>query len=226
MADASVPVRAKRRVLVVDDHPIVRQGLRLILEAEDDLVVAGEAADALEALRLVEADPPDLALVDMGLRNSSGIELVKDLHVRFPDLPVLVMSAHDESVYAERVLRAGARGYLMKGTDNGTILAAVRKVLDGELYVSGRVSARLLTKFVTGRGSGGLEVESLSDRELEVFEHIGRGLGTREIAARLSLSIKTVESYRESIKRKLVLADATALVQSAIHWVQGDGTRS
>lgn len=211
----------KTRVFVVDDHPVVRQGLKLLVDHEPDMEMIGQAESAADALRQIASSIPDVVIADVSLKDSSGIELVKDLHVRFPDLPVLILSMHDESLYAERVLRAGARGYVMKDEATDKVIVALRHILKGELYLSAAMASKMLSKFVEGRsGTGGLPMERLSDRELEVFEFIGQGLGTRQIAERLGLSIKTVEAHRESIKKKLKLPDATALLQHAIHWVQ------
>ena len=209
------------KVFIVDDHPVVRQGLALVLRLEPDMVVCGEAETVTDALRGIESARPDVAIVDLSLRDSSGLELVKDLHVYRPELPVVVLSMHDESLFAERVLKAGAKAYLMKDEAQETILAAIRKVHAGGMYLSERMSGRLLAMFLQGTTSPGESLISrLSDRELEVFELIGRGVTTREIAGKLNLSIKTVEAHREHIKKKLKLADATALMQHAIHWVQ------
>lgn len=209
------------RVFIVDDHPVVRQGLQLLLRMEPDMEWAGDADNAADAIKGLAQARPDIAVVDVSLRDSSGIELVKDLRVRFPEVPVLVLSMHDETIYAERVLRAGARGYVMKDEATDKVIVAIRTVLAGGLYLSERMASKMLVKFVEGRqGTGGLPMDRLSDRELEVFELVGHGLGTRQIAGKLGLSIKTVEAHRESIKKKLKLADATELLQHAIHWVQ------
>ena len=209
------------KVFIVDDHPVVRQGLALVLRLEPDMVVCGEAETVTDALRGIESARPDVAIVDLSLRDSSGLELVKDLHVYRPELPVVVLSMHDESLFAERVMKAGAKAYLMKDEAQQAILAAIRKVHAGGMYLSERMSGRLLAMFLQGTTSPGESLISrLSDRELEVFELIGRGVTTREIAGKLNLSIKTVEAHREHIKKKLKLADATALMQHAIHWVQ------
>ena len=214
------------RILLVDDHPIVRQGLAELIQQEPDLSVCGEASDASEALKAIAASQPDIAIVDISLRDTSGIELVKDIKIHRPDLPVLVLSMHDETLYAERALRAGARGYVMKEEATEKLMTAIRTVLEGRMYLSQRMSARLLSQFVDGsperRGS---PVERLSDRELQVFELIGRGLGTRQIAESLHLSVKTIESHRENIKGKLKLTSAAELMQHAIHWVEFEKSR-
>jgi DNA-binding NarL/FixJ family response regulator len=209
------------RVLVVDDHPVVRQGLRLLIDHESDLEVCAEAETAADALQAITEHGPDVAVVDLSLKGTSGLELIKDIRVRHADLPVLVLSMSDEGVYAERALRAGARGYLMKEAATGEVLAALRRVLDGGLYLSDAMASRLLAQLVRGGPTdGGSPVDRLSDRELEVFGLIGRGLGTSEIARRLHLSPKTIETYRAHIKQKLGLADATELLQHAIYYVR------
>lgn len=209
------------KVLLVDDHPVVRAGLGRLIDQQADMVVSGEAESASEALRVMADDEPTLAIVDISLKNSSGIELIKDIKVRHPDVPVLVLSMHDESFYAERVLRAGARGYVTKEEAASKVLEAIRRILAGEMYLSEKMASKMLTVFVQGpREEEGSTVDRLSDRELEVFELIGSGLQTREIADKLHLSIKTIESHRANIKRKLGLENATELLQRAIQWVQ------
>ncbi len=213
--------RQKARVLVVDDHPVVRQGLRLLIDHESDLEVCAEAETVADALEAITKHKPDVAVVDLSLRGTSGLELIKDIRVRHADLPVLVLSMSDESVYAERVLRAGASGYLMKEAATDEVLTALRRVLDGGIYLSDAMASRLLAQLVRGvPADGGSPVDRLSDRELEVFGLIGRGLGTGEIARRLHLSPKTIETYRAHIKQKLNLADATELLQHAIYYVR------
>jgi DNA-binding NarL/FixJ family response regulator len=217
------PEKKRIKVYIVDDHPVVRQGLNLLLRMESDMVCCGEAETVPEALRGIEAAKPDVAVVDLSLRDTSGLELVKDLHAYHPTLPVVVLSMHDETLYAERVLKAGAKAYLMKDEAQEAILAAIRKVASGGLYLSERMSGRLLSMFLQGStGPGDSLIGQLSDREIEVFELIGRGVTTREIAGKLNLSIKTVEAHREHIKKKMKLSDATELLQHAIHWVQNE----
>ncbi len=209
------------RVLLVDDHPVVRQGLAQLINGESDMEVCGQAESASEALKAIKQDEPDAAVVDISLKDSNGIELIKDLKVRHPQLPVLVLSMHDESFYAERCLRAGARGYITKEEAIETVLTAIRRVLSGDLYLSENMASKMLSVFVSGgRSAAGSDVERLSDRELEVFELIGLGYQTREVAERLHLSVKTIDSHRANIKRKLGLANATELLQHAIQWVQ------
>jgi DNA-binding NarL/FixJ family response regulator len=215
----------KMRVILVDDHPIVRQGLTQLLQHDPDLAVVGEAESPVEALKVIDDLKPDIALVDITLKDASGIELVKDIRVRHPQLPVLVLSMHDESFYAERVLRAGARGYVTKEEAPEKVLNAIKRVLAGEIYVSEKMASRMLSKLVDGRpGTEGFSLERLTDRELEVFELIGQGVGTRNIAKKLHLSVKTIESHRENIKRKLKLKNAAELLQHAIQWVQVEKT--
>jgi DNA-binding NarL/FixJ family response regulator len=192
--------KAKAKVLIVDDHPMIRHGMRELISQEADLTVVGDAEDAHEALKAIETLKPDVALIDISLKGAK---------------------MHDESLYAERALRAGAKGYIMKQEATGQVLAAIRKVLAGEIYLSGEAGSRILQRLVNGQiEPGASPVESLSDRELEVFQLIGQGLGTREIAERLFLSVKTVESYRANIKEKLKLRNSTELIQHAIQWHQ------
>ena len=211
----------KARILIVDDHPIVRQGLVQMLGHEPDMEACGEAESAAEALKAIAAAAPDAAIVDLSLKDSSGLELLKDIRVRYPRLPVLVLSVYDESMYAERALRAGARGYMMKEEAAEKVVTAIRRILAGQIYLSEAMASRLLHVLVDGRPDAGLSpAERLSDRELEVFQLIGQGFGNTEIARRLHLSPKTVETYRGHIKEKLNLSGATELLQHAIQWAQ------
>jgi DNA-binding NarL/FixJ family response regulator len=221
MRPESDAVASKARILLVDDHPIVLQGLKQLINEEDALTVCGEASDSSETLEAVESLKPDLAIVDLSLKGGSGLDLIKTLRARHPEILVLVLSMHEESLYAERALRAGARGYVMKEEATECLIAAIRKVLKGLIYVSDKLANRLLTRIVEG-GSQDRDsiVDKLSDRELQVFEMIGRGFSTRQVAERLKLSIKTIETYREHIKEKLGLHHATELVQYAVNWVQ------
>ena len=214
-----VPAAAARKqaVLLVDDHALVRHGLSEIINGEGDLCVFGEAATPEEALAAVGRARPDLAIVDLGLGDADGLELVKALLARHPGLPVLVCSMHHESVYAERALRAGARGYVMKQEPNATVLAAIRRVLSGEIHVGERVASRMLLKLVNPQAAGSEPgVEQLSDREFEVFRFLGRGSGPSEIARLLGVSVKTVETYRDHIKRKLGLPNGRELLRAAM----------
>ncbi len=220
------PVAAKsgQRLLIVDDHPMMREGLAQLINHESDLTICGEAGGASEALDLVEKLKPDLVLVDISLPDKSGLELIKDLHVLHPGLPMLVISMHDESLHAERVLRAGARGYIMKQEGGEKIMEAIRQVMGGHIYVSHKMSARILEAFSGRRLKASRSpIEQLTDREFEVFSLIGQGVGTREIARRLSLSVKTVEVHRANIKQKLSLKGATELVRHAVRWVETSG---
>lgn len=213
------PKAASRRILVVDDHPIMRQGLALLIENEPDLTVQAEARSAEEAVAEVAKDKPDLALVDITLPGRSGLELIKDLQAMEPNLPTLVLSMHDETLYAERVLRAGARGYVMKQEGGKKLIEAIRRVLDGQVSVSEKISARILETFSGRAGQQNQSpVERLTDREFEVFEMIGEGLGTRQIAERLNLSVKTIEVHRGHIKEKLKTSTAPELIRYAVRW--------
>lgn len=212
------------RILLVDDHPLMRKGLALTLNAETDLDVVGQAADAEEALSVIDKLDPDLVLIDISLPGMSGLELLKHLLAIRPELIALMVSRHDEALYAERAIRAGAKGYVMKLEAADDIVQAVRHVLRGGIYLSEELKDRLLFGAAVGRKAP-LEspLQVLSDRELEVFEMTGRGLPTREIAERLHLSVKTVESYRARIKQKLNIETGTELLQQAVQWVEGEG---
>ena len=210
----------KTRILIVDDHPLVRQGLAELINNEQDLTICGQAEDAHEALRIIKKLMPHMAIVDISLKETSGMELIKDIKARYPSLLVLALSMHDESLYAERALRAGAQGYIMKAEATENVIKAIRKVLNDQIYVSDRMAAKMVRKLVSSEPDvGASAIERLSDRELEVFHLIGQGYGTRQISERLHLSIKTIETYRAHIKEKLNLADATELLQYAIQWV-------
>jgi len=205
--------------VIVDDHPIVRQGLAQLINQESDLLVCGQAEDAYEAMQTIRESDPDMVIVDISLKETSGVELIKDLKIQYPDLPVLTLSMHDETVYGERALRAGARGYIMKQEATEKVVTAIRRVLAGEVYVSNGMAAKMVSKLVGGPGKTGSPVECLSDRELEVFRMLGEGYNTREMADKLHLSVKTIETYRAHIKDKLGLQDASELLRSAIRWV-------
>jgi DNA-binding NarL/FixJ family response regulator len=203
--------------MLVDDHPVMRQGLVQLINQEPDLSICGQYEDAATAFAAIPTLNPDLAVIDLSLKGSSGLELVKSSRASFPKLRLLVLSMHDETLYAERVLRAGAAGYIMKEEATENILAAIRQVLGGGVYLSEKMSAKLMHQWVgTCPRSGGSALERLSDRELEVFGLIGQGKATREIAQHLRLSIKTVESHRAHIKEKLNLKDANELVHTAV----------
>ncbi|MFM8469447.1 MAG: response regulator [Limisphaerales bacterium] len=212
---------ARKKILIVDDHPMMRDGLAALIAAQLDLVVCGKAADHREALQAVETFGPDLVLMDISLPGKSGLEAIKDIQALVPGLAVLVLSMHDDSLYAERVLRAGARGYVMKQEGGKRIMEGIRAVLAGRVFVSEKMSARILDAFTGHRpGDAGGSVESLSDREFEVFQLIGRGRSTKEIAAQLHLSVKTVEVHRVNIKTKLKLATSPELIHYAVRWVE------
>jgi DNA-binding NarL/FixJ family response regulator len=207
------------RILIVDDHPLFREGLRQIIERDQDLAVCGEAATAAEALQLIPELKPDLVVVDISLGASSGIDLIKTIRNDCEELPILVLSMHDESLYAERSLRAGAMGYVMKHEPGKTVKAAIRRVLGGEMYLSERMSSTIISKFMRGQGDGPASpLDLLSDRELEVFRMLGQGKGTRQIANDLQVTVATVNSFRNRIKEKLHLKTATEVMLHAIQW--------
>ena len=208
-----------RRILIVDDHPMMRNGLAQLINNEPGLKVIAEADTAGQAINLAAKQKFDLALLDISLPDKSGLELIKDLRALQPELPILVVSMHDEMIYAERVLRAGGRGYIMKQAGGEKFLGAIRQVLAGQIFVSDKMSARILEIF-SGRQSKAASspVQKLSDREFEVFQLIGQGIGTRDLAAQLHLSVKTVEVHRANIKKKLNLKSAPDLVRQAVRW--------
>jgi DNA-binding NarL/FixJ family response regulator len=216
---------AVKRVLIVDDHPMMRQGLAQLIDNEIDLEVVAEADTGGQGLDIVVEQKLDLAVLDISLPDRNGLELIKDIRSVKPELPVLIISMHDEALYAERVLRAGARGYIMKQEGGNKLLQAIRQVLTGQIYVSEKMSARILETF-SGRRSekSASPVARLSDREFEVFQLIGQGKGTKEIAQHLNLSVKTVEVHRAKIKEKLSLLTATDLVRYAVRWTEAQGT--
>ena len=207
------------RILIVDDHPIVRAGYAMLLARQADFEICGEADSAGEALRAIREQQPDLVIIDLTLKSGNGLELCKQLAHADPSLRMLVISAHDEQLYADRALRSGARGFVNKEEATAKLIDAVRAVLDGKVWLSPRMTERLLARIGQGESPSSSPVENLSDRELEVFEMIGNGLTTHQVAARLHLSPKTVESYRENLKRKLSLRNSTELTQHAVQWV-------
>ena len=210
----------KTRVFVVDDHPIVRQGLSQLINREPDLMVCGEAEDARTALDAIIPSKPDILIVDVSLEGPDGIDLLKTIRSRDAKLPVLMLSMHDESLYAERALRAGANGYIMKQEATDRVLIAIRQILAGEVYVSERMAQKMVHQFIGRSGVARRSaIEELTDRELEVFRLIGQGHGTRQIAEELHLSVKTVESYYAHIKEKLSLKNSREMVQHAVQWV-------
>ncbi|MEX0747971.1 MAG: response regulator transcription factor [Rhodothermales bacterium] len=208
------------KILIVDDHPVVREGLSELLSHEPDITVAAAARDAEEAIDVLRSTPVDLVVLDLSLPGLSGTELIRQIRSEFGDLPVLVLSMHEEQFYAERALRAGAHGYIMKQEPTEKLVGAIRKIYDGDLFVSDDVARRMLLRVVAGEEDGDSPVSSLSGRELEVFQLIGQGYGTRVIAEMLNLSIKTIESYRANLKQKLSLKNASELVQYAVKWKQ------
>lgn len=213
----------KRRVFIVDDHPIVRHGMKVLIDQEKDLVTCGEAGTSEDALESLSALRPDVVVVDISLAGSDGLELIKQLHSLYPDLSMLAVSMHDENIYAERVLRAGGRGYLMKQEATDKIILALHRVLCGQIYVSDRMASRMIGQYVGRKPHAPASIVSrLTDRELEVFRQIGNGRSTREIAQNLNISIKTVEAYRAHIKEKLDLKTAHQLVQHAIEWAHSE----
>jgi DNA-binding NarL/FixJ family response regulator len=206
----------KCRVFLIDDHPIVRQGLALFIEREPDLIVCGQADGGTSALQVIPDLMPDFIVLDISLDGPDGLEVLKTLRTRYPNLPVLVLSMHDELAYAERALRAGANGYIMKQEATEKVLTAIRQILRGDIYLSERLTKRMLQQFVHGSLPPRDPLAKLSDRELEVYRLIGAGHGTRQIADELHVSTKTVESYQAHIKEKLSLRNARELVQHAI----------
>ena len=216
--------KATTRIIIVDDHELVRFGFAQLLSHEPDLEVCGEAADAPTAMRLIREQPPDLAIVDISLKGGNGLDLIKQIKASFPDVAVVVCSIYDEGLYAERVLQAGAAGYVNKQQPADTVVTAIRRVLEGKIYVSPAMTDRLLAK-ATHRTAGGnaSPVELLSDRELEVFRMIGAGSTIKEIARQLHLSSKTIEYHREHIKQKLDLKSSSELARYAVAWTLAQG---
>jgi DNA-binding NarL/FixJ family response regulator len=219
------PVKhGKSRILLIDDHPILCEGLAQRINQEPDLSVCGIVGSAREALRSIPILKPDCAMVDISLKDGNGIELVKDVRAQFPELATLVLSMHDESLYAERVIRAGARGYIMKREAPETLIKAIRQVLRGNTYLSEEMTRSMLSRVGTGsKENKELGTASFTDRELEVYQMIGAGRATREIATSLNLSVKTIATHRENIKHKLNLQTSTELVRHAVHWAQTQG---
>jgi DNA-binding NarL/FixJ family response regulator len=208
----------KKRIFLADDHPLVREWLTNLIQQQPDLTVSGETESAPSALSAVAAAQPDLVIADINLKNSSGIELIKDLKALHPDIPVLVLSMHDESLYAERVFRAGARGYVNKRETAQKVVEAIRRVLGGKLYVSEKAGEVLAGETIRGRTLNHSAIESLSDRELEVFDKLGQGIGTQQIADDFRVSIKTIQTYCARIKEKFNLNNATELLREAVRW--------
>lgn len=215
MADKNI------KIMIVDDHPLVRQGMKKVIEREQDLTVISEAGSAEEAIRNISHEEPDLAIVDISLESeASGIDLIKALRDRYARIKTLVLSMHDENVYAERALRAGARGYVAKKEAPGVIIEAIRVVMNGELYLSSRISMKIIDRLFQGKEGGGESMtEVLSDRELEIFRMIGTGMSTGDIAKKLNISVNTIESHRKKIKDKLGIQKGSELVKAAVQWV-------
>jgi DNA-binding NarL/FixJ family response regulator len=213
--------KARISILIVDDHPMMRQGLAALIHHEPDLTVSAEAENAQQALAAISARRPDLVIADITLPDKSGLELIKDIQALHAGLSVLVVSMHDESLYAERVLRAGGRGYIMKQEGGKKLMEAIRHVLAGKVCVSEKMSARILELISSGRGAPSASpVERLTDREFEIFQLIGQGKGTREIAGKLHVSVKTVEVHRLHLKEKLQLKTAPELIRFAVRWAE------
>lgn len=213
---------AKKRIVIVDDHPMMREGLARLIDQERDLIVSGEADTAHQALELIGKVKPDLVLADITLPDKNGLELIKDVHAMYPGTNVLVISMHDEALYAERVLRAGGRGYIMKQEGGKKLMEAIRQVLQGKVYLSEKMAASVLEIFSGGRPESDSPVRKLTDREFEVFQLIGQGLDMREVAERLHLSIKTAEVHRTNIKQKLGLKSVGDLIRFAVRWIESN----
>jgi DNA-binding NarL/FixJ family response regulator len=223
MTDQPMPTQtpAKSRVYLVDDHAMFREGLRQLIEREPDMSVCGDAADAAAAMAGIQSTGPDLVIVDISLGGTSGIDLIKMIKNQYEDLPVLVVSMHEESLYSERALRAGAMGYVMKHEPSKTVKTAIRKVLDGDLYLSQKMAGSMVVKLMRGNNEQfSSPLEMLSDRELQVFRMLGQGKAVRLIAEEMSVTIPTVNSFRNRIKEKLNLKSSTEVMLKAIQWVQ------
>jgi DNA-binding NarL/FixJ family response regulator len=215
---------ARKKIFIMDDHPITRHGLCQLLNQEPDLIVCGEEENANRAMAAIKSTQPDVVLADLSLAGKSGLEFIKDMHAMHPEIAVLAVSMHDETIYAERVLRAGARGYIMKSEGGAKLLKAIRNILAGSIYVSDKMSARILDLFAGVRGRDAeTPLGKLTDREFEVFHLIGLGLGTREIGERLHLSPKTIDTHRLNIKAKLKFKTLPELMQYAVRWTASEG---
>lgn len=211
----------RKKVLVVDDHPIVREGLSYLIDEEEDITVCGSAEDIPQAIKAIKNLKPDVVMVDISLENSSGLELIKDIKVQFPGLPILALSVHTETFYAERAIRAGAKGYITKHEATKKVITAIRTVLEGGLYLSQKMNDKLLYSLLgESKADAGISpIDRLTDREFEVFSLLGHGKGTRQIAEQLYISVKTVETYRLRIKEKLNIETSSELLQHAFQWV-------
>ncbi len=210
----------RRKILVVDDHPIVREGLADLINREKDIVVCGWAEDTPQTIKAIKNLKPDVVTVDISLGDTSGLELIKDIKTRFPGLPILALSMHQESLYAERAIRAGAKGYITKQEATKKVITAIRQVLDGRLYLSEKMKEKVLHSLLgdNGSGAGTSPIDRLTDRELDVFSLLGQGRGTRQIAEQLCLSVKTIETYRARIKEKLNISSSSELLLYAFQW--------
>ncbi len=221
----STATTVRCRIILVEDHPLIRQGMKVLFGRHAHFEICGEADSAPEALALVAKLSPDVAIVDVTLKSANGIELTKNIRALAPGTQVLVVSMHEENVYAERALRAGAMGYLMKDEAVDKIITAIERILQGEVYVSDRIKGRMLKRFVHQQNETLISpIDLLSDREMEVFRLIGTGYGTREIANLLNLSVKTIDSYREHMKKKLTLANSSDLIRYAIQWLKSESS--
>jgi len=219
--------RELKRIFVVDDHPLLRKGIRMVIESEHDFCVCGEASSAEEALDKIPGLAIEVLVLDVSLPGISGLDLQKQIQIDYPSIKTLMLSRHDESLYAERAIRAGARGYIMKSEPPENILKAIRRIITGAIYVSTAINERLLQGIANGNQTfNDSPLDVLSDRELEVFEMTGKGIGTRLIAEKLHLSVKTIESYRARVKTKLNLANASELMQHAVQWVENESGTS
>jgi len=212
------PSTEKARVFLVDDHPLVREMLRNLIDQQPDMIACGDAGDAAQALKGIPAAAPHIVVIDLSLKDSSGLELIKQIRQRHPNVSQIVLSMHDEKLYAERVLRAGARGYVMKRESTKQILAAIRAVRGGKMWLSETLSDDFARRFVGAEAPAGSPLESLSDRELEVFNLLGQGMQTRQVASALNVSIKTVQAYCARIKQKLSLSSGAELLREAMRW--------
>ena len=212
------PSTEKARVFLVDDHPLVREMLRNLIDQQPDMIACGDAGDAAQALKGIPAAAPHIVVIDLSLKDSSGLELIKQIKQRHPNVSQIVLSMHDEKLYAERVLRAGARGYVMKRESTKQILAAIRAVRGGKMWLSETLSDDFARRFVGAEAPAGSPLESLSDRELEVFNLLGQGMQTRQVASALNVSIKTVQAYCARIKQKLSLSSGAELLREAMRW--------
>jgi len=213
---------AKKKIYIVDDHPLMRKGMAMTLENSVEFEVCGQSESAEEALGEIPGLKPDGCVIDISLPGMNGIELVKTLLAQMPDQKILVVSRHDEELYAERAIRAGAKGYLMKLEAGDVLVSAVRQIMNGEIYLSDKIGSQLIMKIASGQSTGDNPLEILSDRELEVFELTGKGLSTKDIAKRLHVSVKTIDTYRARIKEKMHLKTANELIRRAVQWVEGE----